>query len=189
MDTINISDTGSGSLVSGLDLEAVQAALDGMVVRGASVVSSAARFGTKWVASCTRPASEPAEQRDADIDAVIRDAVWAPVKIEDAGANLIVNGAEKGAVERALALLAANGGGTPSPVAPFGNGWVGSCPNPAAEAQTEIERVGLQLIVSGPSEAAVQAKFRELQSGGAVVTSAAQRLGGKYVMLCEVPPR
>ncbi len=194
MDTIKISDTGSSLLITGLDRNAVQAALDGMVARGSSVVSPPSQLGTKWVASCSKPDKPAARvERDgddlSDLDDVVRDAVWASVKVEDAGAKLIVTGKEKTAVERALQLLASHGGGVGTPVSPFGSGWIGSCSNPKAEAECSVERVGLQIIVSGPSEVAIREKLRELQVGGAKVVHETQLIGEKYVMICEMLPR
>lgn len=189
--TIRISDTGSSLLIAGLDRNAVQAGLDGMVARGSSVVSPPSQLGTKWVASCTKPTTQvqPDSENPGDFDDVIRDAVWASVKVEDAGTKLIVTGKEKVAVERALHLLAAHGGGAATPVAPFGNGWIGSCANPQAEAQCSIERIGLQIVVSGPSDTAIREKLRELQVGGAKVVCETQLIDGKYVLVCEMPHR
>jgi hypothetical protein len=104
--------------------------------------------------------------------------------------KLIVTGKERASVERALQLLVAHGGGTATPVAPFGNGWIGSCSNPRAEAEEcSLERVGFQVIVSGPSEAALREKLRELQVGGAKVIQEAQLIGDKYVMVCDMARR
>lgn len=189
MDTIRISDTGSSLLVAGLERNAVQAALDGMVARGSSIVSPPSQLGTKWVASCTKPTTQTSSQDPDNFDDVIRDAVWASVKVEDAGSRLIVTGKEKAPVERALQLLAAHGGGATTPVAPFGNGWIGSCANPKAEAECSVERVGLQLIVSGTSEAAIREKLLQLQVGGAKVIHETELIGDKYVMVCEMPHR
>lgn len=189
MDTIRISDTGSSLLVTGLDRNAVQAALDGMVARGSSVVSPPSQLGTKWVASCSKPTTQAGSQDPGNFDDVIRDAVWASVKVEDAGTKLIVTGKEKAHVEKALQLLATHGGGAITPVAPFGNSWIGSCANPKAEAECLVERVGLQLVVSGPSEAAIREKLRELQVGGAKVVCETQLIGDKYVMVCDMPHR
>ena len=125
----------------------------------------------------------------SDFDDVVRDAVWAAVKVEDAGAKLIVTGKEKAAVERALHLLAAHSGGVPTLVSPFGNGWIGSCANPQAQVECSVERVGFQIIVSGPSEAALREKLRELQVGGAKVVCETQLIGDKYVFICDMPPR
>jgi hypothetical protein len=191
MDTIRISDTGSSLLITGLERQAVQAALDGMVARGSSIVSPPSQLGTKWVASCSKPTrhGQAASEELTNFDDVVRDAVWASVKIEDAGAKLIVTGKERTAVERALQLLVAHGGGTPTPVASFGNGWIGSCSNPQAEVECSVERIGFQVIVTGPSEAAIREKFRELQVGGAKVICESQLIGDKYVLVCDMPHR
>ncbi|HET9042668.1 MAG TPA: hypothetical protein VFN70_05940 [Burkholderiales bacterium] len=189
MDTIRISDTGSSLLVTGLDRNAVQAALDGMVARGSSVVSPPSQLGTKWVASCSKPTAQVGNQDPSNFDDVIRDAVWASVKVEDAGTKLIVTGKERAPVERALQLLSAHGGGAITPVAPFGSGWIGSCANPQAEVECSVERVGLQMIVLGPTEAAIREKLRQLQVGGAKVVHETQLMGDKYVMVCEMPHR
>jgi hypothetical protein len=191
MDTIKISDTGSSFLIAGLEQNSVQAALDGMVARGSSVLSPPSQLGKKWVASCSKPTSRAQSDGEdvSNFDDVVRDAVWASVKVEDAGAKLIVTGKERAAVEKALQLLVAHSGGAATPVAPFGNGWIGSCANPQAEVECSVERMGFQVIVSGPSEAAIREKLRELQVGGAKVVCETQLIGDKYVIVCDMPRR
>jgi hypothetical protein len=49
--------------------------------------------------------------------------------------------------------------------------------------------MGFQIIVSGPSEAAIREKLRELQVGGAKVVCETQLIGDKYVMVCDMPHR
>jgi hypothetical protein len=189
MDTIRISDTGSSLLIAGMEREAVQAALDGLIARGSSVVSPPSQLGKKWIASCSKPTTQSGSEELSNFDDVVRDAVWASVKVEDAGSKLIVTGKERAAVERALQLLVAHSGGAATPVSPLGNGWIGSCANPQAEAECSVERMGLQIIVSGPSEAAIREKLRELQVGGAKVVCETQLIGDKYVMVCDMPHR
>jgi hypothetical protein len=187
MDAIKISDTGTNLLITGSDRGAVQAALDGMIARGSSMVSPPAQIGQKWLASCSKPATQDTSgsAESGPFDDVIRDAVWTSVRVEEAGANLIVTGKEKALVEKALQLLAAQGSGAVAPVAPFGNGWIGSCANPKAEAEVSVERLGHQVILSGPSEAAVRDKLRDLQVGGAKAVGEVEKIGDKYMVVCD----
>jgi hypothetical protein len=191
VDAIKISDTGTNLLITGPDRGAVQAALDGMIARGSSVVSPPAQIGQKWLASCSKPLAQDASGgqesgRESDqFDDVIRDALWKQVRVEEAGAKMIVTGKEKALVEKALQLLAAQGSGAATPVAPFGNGWIGSCENPKAEAEVSVERLGHQVILSGPSEAAVRDKLRELQVGGAKALGEVEKIGDKFMVVCD----
>jgi class 3 adenylate cyclase len=75
-----------------------------------------------------------------------------PAKIFEAGANLIVSGSSKAAVEEALGRLAKSGAEVISHITQVGDKWMASCTNPKVNvAACKVEVAGLMRIITGPT--------------------------------------
>ena len=179
MDAVKIADAGSHFLISGAERETVQAALAGLVAKGARVIAEPAQLGSKWIASCEKPPAN-AERKDMPatlLEHIAADAVLKGVKVANAGSHLLLTAADKSTLESALQQYVKRGARVISAVAPLGNQWVASCGNPdEPEESCAIERMGFQIMVSGASEKAVRNKVESLAFGGAKLASLEQRL-------------
>ena len=76
--------------------------------------------------------------------------------------------------------------------AQVGRAWIATCAKPGLEAKTEadcqLERIGLQVIVRGPTEYAVREKVTNLMTGGAkLVDSIREVRPGEWTAIVDAP--
>lgn len=109
------------------------------------------------------------------------------VKTTKIGDSLMITGSTKAAVEAALAQLSANGSKILSKVEPLGSRWVASCEDPEDRVkECEIIKLGMQLMVKGPTEQVVSIKAQELVRAGARQISApSEATGGGWVAVFD----
>ena len=106
------------------------------------------------------------------------------VRTTKIGDSLMITGSTKAAVEAALAQLSANGSKILSKVEALGSRWVASCENPEDRIkECEIIKLGMRLMVKGPTEKVVSIKKEgTCQRGGAADFRAVRgdrwRMGG-----------
>jgi predicted enzyme related to lactoylglutathione lyase len=110
-----------------------------------------------------------------------------PVKTVKMGANIVIMGSEKSEVEAAAQALVAKGGKLISKVEPMGSKWVVTCQDPDDRSQEcTVVKLGLQLMIKGPTEQVVKQKAEELVSSGAKLISApSEATGGGWVAICD----
>ncbi len=66
-----------------------------------------------------------------------------------------------------------------------GNKWMASCEHKRADAPVQVERMGMQRMISGRSRAAVEEKVQELvQFGGSLLTEV-ECIDGLWTAVCE----
>ena len=108
-------------------------------------------------------------------------------KVVKMGGNVLITGTDKAAVEAAARDLAALGAKTLSAPQQIGAKWVVTCEDPSDRSrECQIVKVGMQLMVKGPTEQAVKAKVLELARGGAHLISApSEATGGGWVAVCD----
>src|SRR6476469_5969322 len=95
------------------------------------------------------------------------------VKITKVGDTLMITGADKGAVELAAADLAAKGARILSQTEPMASKWIITCKDPQdRQRECEVIKLGMQLMIKGPTEQVVTIKARELIRAGARLISA-----------------
>jgi len=108
----------------------------------------------------------------------------------DAGANLIVSGFSKSSVQAALAKLAQQGAQVLSEVRQLGEKWMASCTHPNVPVDScKVEKMGLMLMVTGPTREAVDDKLRELRHFGAKLVSEAELNDGVWTAVCDTGGR
>jgi hypothetical protein len=112
------------------------------------------------------------------------------ITISDAGSTLVLSGPSEGKVLVALAEIERGGYRPLAPPVQVGRRWMATVARPAADAgtrdQCEVERLGHNVFIRGPSEPAVRDAFESLQLGGAVLRSI-ERRGGEWILLCHAP--
>ena len=110
-----------------------------------------------------------------------------PVKTVKMGANLVITGSDKLSVEAAAKALAAKGGKLVSKVEPLGSKWVVTCEDPDDRIkECTVVKLGLQLLIKGPTEQVVKQKAEELvRSGAKLVSAPSEASDGGWVAVCD----
>ncbi|HTS54217.1 MAG TPA: hypothetical protein VMH26_13160 [Burkholderiales bacterium] len=110
-----------------------------------------------------------------------------PVKSVKMGANIVISGSDKAAVEAAAKALVAKGAKLLSKVEPLGSNWVVTCEDPEDRSrECKVVKLGLQLMVKGPNKAVVTGKAQELVHRGAKLVSApSEAADGSWVAVCD----
>jgi len=127
-------DAGGDILISGETAEDVEAALQDLLARGASIVTPLSKVGRSWVAACSPPATVHEADRTSSLD--LRDIQAAQrerrpeaalCSVEEAGLKRIVTGPTHEAVHARLQELL-EGGATlvSAPEESFGS-WIAVC--------------------------------------------------------------
>jgi predicted enzyme related to lactoylglutathione lyase len=109
------------------------------------------------------------------------------VKTAKMGVNLVLSGTDKAAVEAAAQAVAARGGKILSKAQPMGSKWVVTCEDPDDRSRDcQVVKLGLQLMIKGPTEPVVREKVKELVRDGAKLVSApSEATGGGWVAICD----
>jgi predicted enzyme related to lactoylglutathione lyase len=109
------------------------------------------------------------------------------VKTVKMGANLVITGSDKSAVEAAAKELVAKGAKVLSKVEPLGSKWVVTCEDPEDRSrECTVLKLGFQLMIKGPTEEVVKQKVEELvRSGAKVVSAPSEAADGGWVAVCD----
>ena len=109
------------------------------------------------------------------------------VKITKMGDTFMITGPDKGAVELAASDLVAKGARMLSKVEAMGSKWVVTCEDPQdRRKECQVIKLGMQLMIKGPTEQVVTIKAKELVRGGARLISApSEATGGGWVAVCD----
>ena len=109
------------------------------------------------------------------------------VKTVKMGVHLVISGTDKSAVEAAAQAVAARGGKLLSKAEPVGSKWVVTCEDPDDRSrECQVVKLGLQLMIKGPTEQVVREKVEELVGGGAKLVSApSEATGGSWVAVLD----
>jgi hypothetical protein len=110
-----------------------------------------------------------------------------PVKTVKMGANIVISGSDKAAVEAAAKALAAKGVKLLSKVEPMGRNWVVTCEDPDDRSrECTVVKLGLQLMIKGPTKEVVSQKVQELvRSGAKLISTPSEATGGGWVAVCD----
>lgn len=133
------------------------------------------------------------------------------VKILDAGAKLLLSGADAEEVRCALHAFLTRGAKLVSPPMQLGGKWVAACtvpvqPHPADRSDTlqladlasrrpqtapadddpcKVEELGFKRVVTGPSRSLVRLKAEELVQMGATLIGDVEKVDGTWTALCD----
>lgn len=109
------------------------------------------------------------------------------VKITKVGDTFMIIGPDKGAVQLAVSDLVAKGARILSEAEPMGSKWVVTCEDPQdRRKECQVIKLGMQIMIKGPTEQVVKIKAQELVRGGARLISApSEATGGGWVAVCD----
>lgn len=109
----------------------------------------------------------------------------------DAGACLLVRGITEAAVEEALRRREAQGYKRQGPAAQLGRLWIGTLakPSPAGAKRDDCraERLGMKVIVTGPSESAVREYVDTLKTDAARLLGPIERISEEWFAVVDAP--
>lgn len=110
-----------------------------------------------------------------------------PVKTVKMGANLVITGTDKAAVEAAAQAVAARGGKILSNAQSMGSKWVITCEDAdESSKECQVVKLGLQVMIKGPTEQVVRIKAQQMVREGAKLISApSEATGGGWVAVCD----
>jgi class 3 adenylate cyclase len=108
-----------------------------------------------------------------------------PVKLLDAGPNLIVSGASRVSVTQALERLVREGAKMISPATLVGQKWVASCSRPKMSNDVKVEEFGLTRVITGEDRQAVDDKAAELVAFGAKLVRPPELVDGVWTAVCD----
>ena len=110
-----------------------------------------------------------------------------PVKKVKMGANLVIMGSGKSEVEAAAQALVAKGGKLLSKVEALGSKWVVTCEDPDDRSkECTVVKLGLQLMIKGPTQQVVKEKVEEVVRRGAkLISPPSEATGGGWVAVCD----
>jgi predicted enzyme related to lactoylglutathione lyase len=103
------------------------------------------------------------------------------------GANIVISGSDKAQVEAAARALVARGAKQVSKVEPVGNNWIVTCEDPDdLSRQVKVVKLGMQLMIKGPTELVVTQKAKELvERGSKLIAAPSEATGGGWVAICD----
>ena len=109
------------------------------------------------------------------------------VKTIKMGNSIVISGSDKAAVEAAAKAMAAKGVKVLSKVEPMGAKWAVTCEDPDDRSkECKVVKLGLQLMIKGPTEKVVKQKLEELLEGGAkLVSPPSEATGGGWIAVCD----
>ena len=100
--------------------------------------------------------------------------------------KIVISGEDRAAVEAAAGELTAQGARMLSKVEQMGRRWAVTCQDPQdRSSECQIIKLGLQLMVKGPTRDCVQQKVTELVSSGARLVAAPAEAGSGWVAVCD----
>ena len=106
------------------------------------------------------------------------------VDVQDAGDKIILLCEEEATLRRVVDEMRKEGArGIQAPVK-VGNKWIASFEHPDL-AQCAIERVGFEIIITGPSEGGVTARSYEFRERGAIVVRGPEQEDGVWKLYLE----
>jgi class 3 adenylate cyclase len=106
---VKVFDTGANLMISGASRASVTASLEGLLAKGATLVTPATLIGNRWIASCTHPAAS------------------GQVKVEEFGLTRVITGTDPEAVRDKAAEFLAYGGRLVRPVELIDGVWTAVC--------------------------------------------------------------
>lgn len=112
--------------------------------------------------------------------------------LSDAGTCIMVRGESKDEVEYALKVRESQGYKRQSEPALIGRAWIATLAKPGPEVKgaeaCQLERLGHQVIVRGPTEGAVTEKVSYLVLGGAkLINAIAEMRPGEWTAILDAP--
>ena len=109
------------------------------------------------------------------------------VKITKVGDTYMITGSDKAAVEAAALQMSSKGARILSKAEPMGSKWVMTCQDTKdRRGECQVIKLGMQLMIKGPTEQVVSIKAHELVRAGArLLSPPSEATGGGWVAVCD----
>ena len=106
------------------------------------------------------------------------------VDVHDAGDKLVLSSRDEAALKRVVEEMRKEGArGLQAPVK-VGSKWVASLEHPAM-AQCTVEKIGFEIVITGPTEAGVLARSGEFRDRGALIARGPEKKDGAWKLYLD----
>ncbi len=106
------------------------------------------------------------------------------VDVHDAGDKLVLSSQDEAALRQVVEEMRKEGArGLQAPVK-VGSKWVASLEHPAM-AQCTVEKIGFEIVITGPTEAGVLARSGEFRDRGALIARGPEKEDGAWKLYLD----
>ena len=105
------------------------------------------------------------------------------VDVHDAGDKLVLSSQDEAALKRVVEEMRKGARGIQAPVK-VGSKWVASLEHPAM-AQCTVEKIGFEIVITGPTEASVLARSGEFRDRGALIARGPEKEDGAWKLYLD----
>jgi hypothetical protein len=106
------------------------------------------------------------------------------VDVHDAGDRIILSSEDEAALKHVVEEMKKEGARAAQPPVKVGHKWIASIEHPDL-AQCTVERIGFEIIISGPTEPGVLARSHEFRERGALIVRGPEKEGGEWKLYLE----
>ena len=105
------------------------------------------------------------------------------VDVHDAGDKLMLSSQDEATLKRVVEEMRKGARGIQAPVK-VGSKWVASLEHPAM-AQCTVEKIGFEIVITGPTEASVLARSGEFRDRGALIARGPEKEDGAWKLYLD----
>ena len=106
------------------------------------------------------------------------------VDVHDAGDKIILSSPDEATLKYVLEEMRKEGAQGIQPPMKVGNKWIASFEHPGL-GQCTVEKIGFEIIISGPTEGSVLARSEEFREKGALVTRGPEMEDGSWKLFLD----
>jgi len=106
------------------------------------------------------------------------------VDVHDAGDKLVLSSQDEAALRQVVEEMRKEGARGLHAPAKVGSKWVASLEHPAM-AQCTVEKIGFEIVITGPTEAGVLARSGEFRDRGALIARGPEKEDGAWKLYLD----
>src|SRR6266571_7507625 len=106
------------------------------------------------------------------------------VDVHDAGDKLVLSSQDEAALKRVVEEMRKEGARGLQAPAKVGSKWVASLEHPAM-AQCTVEKIGFEIVITGPTEAGVLSRSGEFRDRGALIARGPEKEDGAWKLYLD----
>jgi len=106
------------------------------------------------------------------------------VDVHDAGDKLVLSSQDEAALRQVVEEMRKEGARGLQAPAKVGSKWVASLEHPAM-AQCTVEKIGFEIVITGPTEAGVLARSGEFRDRGALIARGPEKEDGAWKLCLD----
>ncbi|SRR6266704_2678352 len=106
------------------------------------------------------------------------------VDVHDAGDKLVLSSQDEAALRQVVEEMRKEGARGLQAPAKVGSKWVASLEHPAM-AQCTVEKIGFEIVITGPTEAGVLARSGEFRDRGALIARGPEKEDGAWKLYLD----